>query len=254
MVAEMEAERNKITSGKLDAATQAFVDAERKRNEIQLQIDKEVLKNMENIGSLVQFLQNATLDFVKVQGAVTSIIEQLKTLRENNMLMDPKKFKEAIGAIIDKLTTTMGVDATQDSVLDKIRRALGILPTGGPLPVSVVPGPSPLPVAVVPGQGTPVAQGVPSSPAATVAALPSMPQVVAALYKQNEGNSPSPENSVVMAMVERLQSQVASLSTANGNTEQVVSVLTDQNGLMASLNDKMGELIDSNRSIFNALA
>jgi hypothetical protein len=57
-----------------------------------------------------------------------------------------------------------------------------------------------------------------------------------------------------MAMVERLQSQVAAMSAANGNTEQVVAALTDQNGLMATLNDKMGELIDSNKSIFNALA
>ena len=36
--------------------------------------------------------------------------------------------------------------------------------------------------------------------------------------------------------------------------EQMIAVLTDQNGLMETLNDKMSEMIDSNRSIFNALA
>jgi hypothetical protein len=254
MIAQIEADRTQITTGKLDAATQAFVDAERKRNEIQLAIDKEVLKNMQNIGSTVQFLQNATLDFVKAQASVTGIIEQLKTFRENNMLMDPVKFKEAIGGIIDKLTITMGVDATQDSVIDKIKRAIGI-GTGTALPVSVVPGQNPLPVTVVSGQGTPTAQAGPASPSTPAVALAAADaDLFVALAKRNEDNSTISENNAVLAMVERLQSQVASISAASGNTEQVVAALNDQNGLMATLNDKMSEMVDSNRSIFNALA
>jgi hypothetical protein len=61
-------------------------------------------------------------------------------------------------------------------------------------------------------------------------------------------------NTEIAAQFERLQTQIASLTNANDKTDQFVAALNNQNNLMETLNDKMGDMIDSNRNIFNALA
>jgi hypothetical protein len=238
-----------------DAASKAFVDAERGRSRVQREIDISVLENMRNIGSTMEYLNQITLSMVQGQGSINKLLEKLKEVPQT-----AADFNKSVGNMVDDIFRRMGIElpnsperGSGSDVLSILRE---IFSGNRTLPVSVNPGQSPIPVSVVSGQGTPTAQaGSPSSPSTSVAALTAADvDLLVALNRRNQDNTSSSENNVVMAMYERLQSQVAAISAASGNTEQVVAALTDQNGLIATLNDKMSEMVDSNRSIFNALA
>jgi hypothetical protein len=251
-VERMIAEGTKLRDVLTDPATKAFVDAERDRARIQREIDTTVLTNMQNIGSTIKYLNEITLAMVKAQGSISELLDQLKKAPQA-----AADFNKSVGNMVDDIFRKMNIQLPDSSERgsDFLSTLRELFSGNRTLPVSVNPGQSPIPVTVVSGQGTPTAQSGPTIPSTPVAALAAAEaDLFAALARRNENNTPSSENNVVMAMVERLQSQVAAMSAANGNTEQVVAALTDQNGLMATLNDKMGELIDSNKSIFNALA
>ena len=111
------------------------------------------------------------------------------------------------------------------------------------------------PGASLPG-GPTLAQAFPSAPRtpSEIADQILLEALLADSASQKANREPSAESRNLASDIARLQTQIASLVTANNNNEQMIAVLTDQNGLMETLNDKMGEMIDSNRSIFNALA
>jgi hypothetical protein len=252
IIERMIREGTNFRDGLADPATKAFVDAERDRARIQREIDTTVLTNMQNIGSTIKYLNEITLAMVKAQGSISELLDQLKKAPQA-----AADFNKSVGNMVDDIFRKMNIQLPDSSERgsDFLSTLRELFSGNRTLPVSVNPGQSPIPVTVVSGQGTPTAQSGPTIPSTPVAALAAAEaDLFAALARRNENNTPSSENNVVMAMVERLQSQVAAMSAANGNTEQVVAALTDQNGLMATLNDKMGELIDSNKSIFNALA
>ncbi len=234
-----------------DPATKAFVDAERDRSKIQREIDSTVLTNMQNIGGTIKYLNEMTLSMVQTQKSVTELLEDLK-----KMPMQAQKFNDAVGAMVDDIFKRMGFDlppnrSERGSGSDVLSILRDLFSGNRTLPVSVNPGQSPIPVTVV-GNPSSAAPAAPATPSGTsVSQAPAASDIVATKLASLSTEN---ESSKLAADITRLQTQIASLVTANTNNEQVVAALTDQNGLMSTLNDKMGELIDSNRSIFNALA
>jgi hypothetical protein len=234
-----------------DPATKTFVDAERDRAKIQREIDSTVLTNMQNIGGTIRYLNDMTLSIVKTQKSVNELLEDLK-----KMPMQAQKFNDAVGGIVDGIFKRMGLDlppnrSERGSGSDALSILRDIFSGNRNIPVSVNPGQSPIPVTVVsnPSSAAPAAPATP--PGTSVSQAPAVSDIVAtklaSLSTENESRN-------LAADITRLQTQIASLVTANNNNEQMVAALTDQNGLMETLNDKMAELVDANRSIFNALA
>ena len=234
-----------------DPATKTFVDAERDRAKVQREIDSTVLTNMQNIGGTIKYLNEMTLSIVKTQNSVNELLEDLK-----KMPMQAQKFNDAVGGIVDGIFKRMGIDlppnrSERGSGSDALSILRDIFSGNRNLPVSVNPGQSPIPVTVVSNSSS-AAPAAPATPAGTsVSQAPAVSDIVAtklaSLSTENESRN-------LAADITRLQTQIASLVTANNNNEQMVAALTDQNGLMETLNDKMAELVDANRSIFNALA
>jgi hypothetical protein len=206
---------------------------------------------MQNIGGTIKYLNEMTLSIVKTQKSVNEILEDLK-----KMPMQAQKFNDAVGGIVDGIFKRMGVDlppnrSERGSGSDALSILRDIFSGNRNLPVSVNPGQSPIPVTVVSNSSS-AAPAAPATPAGTsVSQAPAVSDIVAtklaSLSTENESRN-------LAADITRLQTQIASLVTANNNNEQMVAALTDQNGLMETLNDKMAELVDANRSIFNALA
>jgi len=234
-----------------DPATKAFVDAERDRAKVQREIDSTVLTNMQNIGGTIRYLNEMTLSIVQTQKGINSLLEDLK-----KMPMEAQKFNDAVGAMVDNIFKRMGFDlppnrSERGSGSDALSILRDLFSGNRNIPVSVNPGQSPIPVTVVSNSSSAAPAAPATPPGTSVSQAPAASDIVAtklaSLSTENESRN-------LAADITRLQTQIASLVTANNNNEQVVAALTDQNGLMSTLNDKMGELIDSNRSIFNALA
>lgn len=245
------AEGGRLRDTMTDPATKTFVDAERDRAKVQREIDSTVLTNMQNIGGTIKHLNEMTLSIVKTQKSVNELLEDLK-----KMPMQAQKFNDAVGGIVDGIFKRMGIDlppnrSERGSGSDPLSILRDIFSGNRNLPVSVNPGQSPIPVTVVSNSSS-AAPAAPATPAGTsVSQAPAVSDIVAtklaSLSTENESRN-------LAADITRLQTQIASLVTANNNNEQMVAALTDQNGLMETLNDKMAELVDANRSIFNALA
>lgn len=249
MLDEIEEEGKSLRSGKItDAATQAFVDAERARAVVQREIDKTVIENMKNIGSTIDFLNQMALSFVKTQNNINELLEKLK-----NVPITAEQFNNSIRNMVDSIYERMNI------ILP--RRNTGS-EQSNPGNSNDVDGSSGAPVqrgnmgtqgslsGPTFAQAAPITPLTPSEIADRVLAM----ELLADSRSQKTNQESSAESRSLAADITRLQTQIASLITANNNNEQVVAALTDQNGLMSTLNDKMGELIDSNRSIFNALA
>jgi len=245
------AEGGRLRDTMTDPATKTFVDAERDRAKVQREIDSTVLTNMQNIGGTIRYLNDMTLSIVKTQKSVNELLEDLK-----KMPMQAQKFNDAVGGIVDGIFKRMGIDlppnrSERGSGSDALSILRDIFSGNRNIPVSVNPGQSPIPVTVVSNPSS-AAPAAPATPAGTsVSQAPAVSDIVAtklaSLSTENESRN-------LAADITRLQTQIASLVTANNNNEQMVAALTDQNGLMETLNDKMAELVDANRSIFNALA
>ena len=245
------AEGGRLRDTMTDPATKTFVDAERDRAKVQREIDSTVLTNMQNIGGTIKHLNEMTLSIVKTQKSVNELLEDLK-----KMPMQAQKFNDAVGGIVDGIFKRMGIDlppnrSERGSGSDPLSILRDIFSGNRNIPVSVNPGQSPIPVTVVSNPSS-AAPAAPATPAGTsVSQAPAVSDIVAtklaSLSTENESRN-------LAADITRLQTQIASLVTANNNNEQMVAALTDQNGLMETLNDKMAELVDANRSIFNALA
>jgi hypothetical protein len=250
MLQAIEDEGKALRSGKLgDAATQAFVDAERARVVVQREIDATVLKNMQNLGSTMEFLNQMTLAMVKQQESISKLLDKLKEMPQT-----AADFNKSVGSIVDNIFRGMGIPlpapdspSRASSTLSALREFFG---GGQSLPVSVVPGQQPIPVTIV--SNSPSA--IPVSPATPAGTAVSQAPVVSDMAVTRLASSIENDSTNLVADITRLQTQIASLTSANNNNEQMIAVLTDQNGLMETLNDKMGEMIDSNRNIFNALA
>jgi hypothetical protein len=248
MLDAIEEEGKLLRSGKLsDAATQAFVDAERARSVVQRKIDETVLANMKNIGSTIEFLNEMALSYIQSQKNINSLLEALK-----NAPMEAEAFNKAIGNMVDQIYERMKI-----ILPDRPNRNTD--PALPPPPAN----PSGVPAqegnmgvqGSLPG-GPTLAQASPSTPRtpSEIADQILLEALLADSASQKANQEPSAESRNLASDIARLQTQIASLVTANNNNEQMIAVLTDQNGLMETLNDKMGEMIDSNRSIFNALA
>lgn len=247
MLDAIEEEGKSLRSGKLtDAATQAFVDAERARSVVQRKIDETVLENMKNIGSTIQFLNEMALSYIESQKSINSLLEALKKAP-----MEADAFNKAIGDMVDRVYERMKIlfpnrDNTGPALAPPPNPSGGAPAQDGNIGA---PGAS-LPGGPTLAQASPITPLTPSEIADRVLAM----ELLADSRSQKANQESSAESRNLAADITRLQTQIASLVTANNNNEQVVAALTDQNGLMSTLNDKMGELIDSNRSIFNALA
>ena len=245
------AEGGRLRDTMTDPATKTFVNAERDRAKVQREIDSTVLTNMQNIGGTIKHLNEMTLSIVKTQKSVNELLEDLK-----KMPMQAQKFNDAVGGIVDGIFKRMGIDlppnrSERGSGSDPLSILRDIFSGNRNLPVSVNPGQSPIPVTVVSNSSS-AAPAAPATPPGTaVSQAPAVSDIVAtklaSISTENESRN-------LAADIIRLQTQIASLVTANNNNEQMVAALTDQNGLMETLNDKMAELVDANRSIFNALA
>ena len=235
-VEKMIAEGTDLRGVLTDSATKAFVDAERRRSQIQQEIDVSVLKNMQTLGGIMELLNQTTLAMVRSQDSINKLLDRLK-----NTPTTAKEFNQAVGAIVDQIFREMGLPIKKENKAEPAK-----VPEGGATelpPSASLPGPT-------------FAQASPSAPRtpSEIADQILREALLADSASQKANQEPSAESRNLASDITRLQTQIASLVTANNNNEQMIAVLTDQNGLMATLNDKMGELIDSNKSIFNALA
>ena len=249
MLDAIEEEGKLLRSGKLsDAATQAFVDAERARSVVQRKIDETVLENMKNIGSTIEFLNQMALSYIQSQKNINSLLEALKEAP-----MKAEAFNKAVGDMVDRVYERMKIILPNrpNGNTDPALPAPPVNPSGGAPPQEGNMGVQ----GSLPG-GPTLAQASPSTPLtpSEIADRVLLMELLADSRSQKENQESSAESRNLVADITRLQTQIASLVTANNNNEQVVAALTDQNGLMSTLNDKMSEMIDSNRSIFNALA
>jgi hypothetical protein len=218
-----------------DSASKAFVDAERRRSQVQQEIDASVLGNMQKLGSTMELLNQATLSMVRAQDSINQLVNRLKDIPTG------KEFNKAVGDIVDQIFKGMGIPLKKNEPPAPAR-----VPEGGATelpPGASLPGPTF-------AQASPITPSTPSEIADQVLLM----ELLADSKSQKANQESSAESRNLAADITRLQTQIASLVTANNNNEQVVAALTDQNGLMSTLNDKMSEMIDSNRSIFNALA
>lgn len=232
-----------------DAASKAFVDAERDRSKIQREIDTNVLTNMQNIGGTIRYLNEMTLSIVKAQGDINALLEKLK-----QMPMEAQKFNDAVGAMVDNIFKRMGFDlppnrSDRGSGSDPLSILREIFSGNRTLPVSVNPGQSPIPVAIVSNTASPASPAVPTS------AVLSPASVVTAMADTKLASESSKDDTRnLSAEVSRLQTQLAAVTNNNTTATQLVTALTDQNSLMKGLNDKMDRMVDSNGRIFEALA
>ena len=245
MTEMLDEEGKLLRSGKLsDAATQAFVDAERARSVVQRKIDETVLENMKNIGSTIDFLNQMALSYIESQKNINSLLEALKKAP-----MEAEAFNKAVGDMVDR-------------VYERMKIILPNRDTGPALPPPPA-NPSGVPVqegnmgvqGSLPG-GPTLAQASPSTPLtpSEIADQVLLMELLADSRSQKANQESSAESRNLAADITRLQTQIASLTNANDKTDQFVAALNNQNNLMETLNDKMGDMIDSNRSIFNALA
>ena len=230
-----------------DPATKAFVDAERARSKVQQEIDATVLKNMQTIGSTIDFLNQATLSMVRAQDSINTLIQKLK---EAPMAAD--QFKDYVGT----------------KVVDEIFRRLNLLPPvrsnnnpsapqgpGGGAPVQ--PGNIGTPGAQGPIPAPPtLAQANPTTPNTQTASSAALERSTALLVAQatTRDNETARINSEFESRIAEMRSQLAAATNSNNNTAQLVAALDDQNRLMKGLNDKMDRMVDSNGRIFEALA
>ena len=230
-----------------DPATKAFVDAERARSKVQQEIDATVLKNMQTIGSTMDFLNQATLSFVRAQDGINALIQKLK---EAPMAAD--QFKDYVGT----------------KIVDEIFRRLNLLPPvrsnnnpsapegpGGGAPVQ--PGNLGTPGAQGPIPAPPtLAQANPTTPNTQTASSAALERSTALLVAQatTRDNETARINSEIESRIAEMRSQLAAATNSNNNTAQLVAALDDQNRLMKGLNDKMDRMVDSNGRIFEALA
>jgi hypothetical protein len=251
MLQEIEEEGKRLRSGKPgDAATQAFVDAERERAKVQIKIDETVLDNMKKIGSVTDFLNRQTMAYVEAQKDVGIIIQKLKQALEVGSQVRYEDFVEWGKSLINAITGKLGVGPPPAPVVPE---------SGGGAPVQ--PGNLGTRGASLPG-GPTLAQAAPSDLNAKIAeeylatgGRAFSVEAIAALADLRRTNQAIGNNNTeIAAQFERLQTQIASLTNANDKTDQFVAALNNQNNLMETLNDKMGDMIDSNRNIFNALA
>jgi hypothetical protein len=238
-----------------DAATKAFVDAERDRNRIQREIDKTVLDNIKKIGPIMDYLNSITLSMVQSQQSITTLLENLKKIPTT-----PDQLKESLGKIIDEMVRRLGIDIPQT----QRNRLRDLLPEGGnPLPVSVVPGQNPIPVSIATGQNggrTPTSYqadpSTPSNPGMSASAQSAAAQLVAYLSNKDQDSQTQvrDQNTALAAEVERLKGQLVALTGTNSSTEQLVAAVVNQTGIMEKLNNRMDDMVASNGKIFEALA
>jgi hypothetical protein len=236
-IEKMIAEGTDLRGVLTDSATKAFVDAERRRSQVQQEIDDTVLKNMQKLGGTMELLNQATLSMVRAQGNINELVNRLKDIPTG------KDFNKAVGDIVDQIFKGIGIPFKKGEFQPP---APARIPEGGAteLPAAAsLPGPAF-------AQASPI---VPSTPL-EIADQALIMTLLADSKSQKANQESSAESRNLAADITRLQTQIASLVTANNNNEQMVAALTDQNGLMETLNDKMAELVDANRSIFNALA
>lgn len=247
MLQAIEEEGKVLRSGKLsDAATQAFVDAERARSVVQREIDKTVLENMKNIGSTITFLNEMALSYIASQKNINSLLEALKKAP-----MEAEAFNKAVGDMVDQVYERMKIILPNRDTGPALPPPPAN-PSGG---APVQDGNIGAPGASLPG-GPTLAQASPSTPLtpSEIADQVLLMGLLADSRSQKANQESSAESRNLAADITRLQTQIASLTNANDKTDQFVAALNNQNNLMETLNDKMGDMIDSNRSIFNALA
>jgi hypothetical protein len=226
-----------------DPATKVFVDAERGRAAIQQKIDEVTLENMKNLGSTIEFLNKMTLAMVQGQESISKLLEKLKEAPTT-----AKEFNEYIGkVIVDGIFKRMGIPLSNSE------------PAGQPPPARIPEGGAAElpPSASLPGPA--FAQSSPTVPGSPLNKLMADQALVMALLADSTAQKANQESSAdqrraLESDITRLQTQIASLTSANSNNEKVVAVLTDQNDLMRGLNDKMDRMVDSNGRIFEALA
>jgi uncharacterized small protein (DUF1192 family) len=77
LFATIEADRLKMTTQPLDAATQAYANAQAALLNNQMQIDQTVLKNMESMGRTIALMNQIQLGFISLQGAANETLNKI---------------------------------------------------------------------------------------------------------------------------------------------------------------------------------
>ena len=77
LFATIEADRLKMTTQPLDAATQAYANAQAALLNNQMQIDKTVLNNMESMGRTIALMNQIQLGFISLQGAANETLNKI---------------------------------------------------------------------------------------------------------------------------------------------------------------------------------
>lgn len=229
----------------LDAATEAYVNAERNRTVIQREIDAATLKNMQNIGGVVDFLNNATLKMVEQQNNVGAILQKLRNAINTASTISFDTFADDLRTFLNNTLRNMGV---------------GPAATPPPRPADVPAGGA---TELPPGATGPalpaMAQAAPVAPESTAIAVNATllqglgDRLAAAVRANNEENN----NSRAIELASQLQdlrTQMANLITNNNNAAEVVAVLNQQSTSITTQNSKIDDLIAVNRQIFEALA
>jgi len=249
---EIERERSSIVSDKLDPATQAFVNAERQRNEVQQKIDATVLKNMTDLGSTVTFLNNMTLSMVSQQKAIGEILTNLKNMTFNGA----EGFNEAIQKLIDSIYRSMGFPLSPPNTPTGPTTTPRMGETGGGAaigyPGHLGPRQQNNPATPPPAPAAPA-----TAPSQTVGAM-TVESLVAELAKTNKestaNNTLSEQQKTLETEIARLKTQITNLTSTSETNSQLITILNGQTSLMETLNSSMSDLIRSNKDIFTALA